>query len=100
MACSASVVILLVYSSQANRHDVRNGNNVIMLWSSGEFTGTLSSGLGDVVWALPGDLFSTFFFVFLSILLLSSYLHFLAYLVKKSVEILLGQKRFFFSQFI
>lgn len=30
LACSGSVVILSVYSSQANRHDVRNRNNAIM----------------------------------------------------------------------
>lgn len=32
LARGASVVSLRVFSSQANTHDVRNGNNVMMCW--------------------------------------------------------------------
>lgn len=37
------------------------------MWSTGEFTGTLSSGPGELVRAVPGELFSGFccFFYFI-----------------------------------
>ena len=57
LACSSSVVILHVYSLQANRHDVRNRNNVI---STREFTGTLSPGPREIMFVLSGELFSGF----------------------------------------
>lgn len=36
LARGASVVSLRVFSSQANTHDVRNGNNVMMCWCAAQ----------------------------------------------------------------
>lgn len=96
LACSGSVVILRVCSSQAHRHDVRNGNNAIMC-SCGALVGLLGrvSGPGEIMYALPGEQFLIFlFFLFspqLPVFLLPSCLGFSS-LMKKSSEILDGEK--------
>ena len=107
LACSGSVVILHVYSSQAKRHDVRNSNNVIMCEYRGVYWDTVFWSGGDRVRSTRGTccfirhyylFFSSPSSTFLPLSFLSliyaqfSFQAHLSSLMKKSVEIVLCEK--------